>query len=203
MARADRREQVGDRLLAAVEALLAEGSTYPEISVERMVGAAGMSRSTFYVYFEDKGQVLRAWFARIAEELAGAASAWWRLDGDVTRTDVHGALRTIVDTYRPHMALMAAVYDAATYDAGVREEVDTMMRANAAGLRKHIRAGQEAGWIAPNLPPAETAAWLTWMAERGFHLMLRQADDAQLRALTDAYTDVVWNALYAPVARAA
>jgi hypothetical protein len=36
------------------------------------------------------------------------------------------------------------------------------------------------------------------MAERGFHLMLRQASDGEVGALIDAYTDVIWNALYAP-----
>jgi hypothetical protein len=92
---------------------------------------------------------------------------------------------------------MAALYDMSSYDSTVREEVAMMMGRNSAGLRRHIQRGQKQGWIDPNLLSAETAAWLTWMAERGQHQMVRMADDAEVNALIDAYTDIVWNTLYA------
>ncbi len=192
-----RREEISGRLWRAASALLGEGENYAEISVERLVQEAQISRSTFYVYFEDKGDLLRAWFTQIIDELQGAAAGWWQLEGDIRREDLHAALKKIVDAYRPHTPLMATVYDAASYDSAVRAEVTAMMDGNTAGLRKHIRRGQSEGWIAPNLPAGESASWLTWMAERGFHVMLRSADDAEAAALVDAYTDVIWNALYA------
>jgi hypothetical protein len=92
---------------------------------------------------------------------------------------------------------MAAVYDAASYDAQVRDEVQAMMKTNVASLRKHIRLGQKEGFVQPGLLPDETAAWLTWMAERGLHQLVRSASDKELGLLIDAYTDVVWNSLYA------
>ena len=64
-------------------------------------------------------------------------------------------------------------------------------------MRAHIRRGQKGGWIPGDLLAGETAAWLTWMAERGQHQMVRSAGDAELERLIDAYTDVVWHALYA------
>jgi AcrR family transcriptional regulator len=195
--RAQRRAEMRDRLLAVVERLLDEGETYTELSVERLVSDAQISRSTFYVYFEDKGDLLRAWFAQIIEEIEAAAAGWWALDGDAGRDEVHAALDAIVRAYRPHVTLMAAVFDAASYDATVREEVGAMMTRNVAGLRAHIRRGQRGGWISPELAPGETAAWLTWMAERGQHQMVRGADDAELAKLIDAYADVVWHTLYA------
>jgi AcrR family transcriptional regulator len=196
--RAARREEIRARLLEVVERLLSEGESYTEISVERLVSDAKLSRSTFYVYFEDKGDLLRAWFGEINAELEDAASEWWALDGRATRDDLRGALDVVVKTYRPHTTLMAAMYDAAAYDVGVRELVDAMMESNIAGLRKHIRAGQAAGFVDPDLPAAETAAWLQWMAERGLHQLARTAGDQELERLIDAYTAIVWNTLYAP-----
>jgi AcrR family transcriptional regulator len=195
--RAQRRDDVRQRLLAVVEELLGRGESYAEISVERLVSEAKLSRSTFYVYFEDKGDLLRAWFAQVIEELEDAAGGWWRLDGTATKADLRKALAQIVNTYRPHTTLMAALYDMSSYDATVRDEVTTMMARNTAGLRRHIQRGQKQGWIDPELLPAETAAWLTWMAERGQHQMVRTADDGGVEALIDAYADVVWNTLYA------
>src|SRR5665213_1836214 len=116
-----------------------------------MVSEAGLSRSTFYVYFEDKGDLLRAWFAGVTTEVENAARDWWALGADASREDLRAALRGVVTIYRPHATLMAAMYDAAAYDPAVRELVDGMMGGNVAGLRKHIRAGQKAGFIDPEL----------------------------------------------------
>lgn len=196
--RTQRRDDARQRLLGVVERLLEEGESFTEISVERLVSEAGMSRSTFYVYFEDKGDLLRAWFEDITTELRGAAADWFAIDADSSREDLRAALDKVVKTYRPHTTLMAATYDAAAYDAGVRELVEGMMATNIAGLRKHIKSGQTAGFVDPDLPAAQTAAWLQWMAERGLHQLVRTATAAELEKLIDAYTGIVWNTLYAP-----
>ena len=196
--RAQRREEIRDRLLTVVERLLSEGESYTELSVERLVTEAQLSRSTFYVYFEDKGDLLRAWFSEIEAEVESAARDWWALGRRSTRDELHAALGQVVAVYRPHTTLMAAMYDAAAYDQAVRELVEAMMDWNTAGLRKHIKTGQREGFIDPSLPAKETAAWLTWMAERGLHQLVRQAGDAELERLVDAYTGIVWNTLYAP-----
>jgi TetR/AcrR family transcriptional regulator, ethionamide resistance regulator len=195
--RAKRRDDVRRRLLTVVERLMSQGESYAEISVERLVSEAGLSRSTFYVYFEDKGDLLRAWFTQVIEELEDAAGAWWQLDGSATRADLHVALGQIVRSYRPHTTLMAALYDISSYDVTAREEVTTMMGRNAGGLLRHVRDGQSQGWIDPFLRPEETAAWLMWMAERGLHQMVRTADDDEADKLIVAFTDIIWNTLYA------
>lgn len=197
--RAQRREEIRDRLLAVVERLLDQGESYTEISVERLVSEAQLSRSTFYVYFQDKGDLLRAWFGEVQEEIDSAAREWWALDAGSSRQDLRQALTGVVRTYRPHTTLMAAMYDAAAYDPGVRELVAAMMERNVAGLRTHIRNGQRGGFIDSTLPPQQTAAWLMWMSERGLHQLVRTSGDAELERLIDAYTAIVWNTLYAPV----
>jgi len=199
--REQRREEIRDRLLAVVEDLLSEGEGYTEISVERLVSAAGLSRSTFYVYFQDKGDLLRAWFSEIEAEVESAARDWLALGSESTRENLREALSQVVKTYRPHTTLMAAMYDAAAYDQAVRDLVGRMMSRNIAGLRKHIKSGQREEFIDPSLPAEQTAAWMTWMAERGLHQLVRSAGDAETERLIDAYTAIVWNTLYAPPRR--
>ncbi len=197
--RAQRRDDIRTKLLAAVEQMLAEGESFTELSVERLVAQAGVARSTFYVYFEDKGELLRAWLEDITSSLDDSAKDWWGLDAAADRDDLRKALSSIVLTYRPHTNLMAAAFDAAAYDPAVREAAMALMTHNAAGLRKHIKTGQRDGFVDPNLPAAEVAQWLTWMAERGLHQLVRGADDATVETLIEAYTAIVWNTLYAPV----
>jgi AcrR family transcriptional regulator len=198
--RAERRAEIRRQLLVAVERLLAEGETFTELSVERLVSEGGISRSTFYVYFEDKGDLLRGWFEDIRAGLNVAADRWWRLGPGTRYEDIRDVLADVVTAYRPHSALMAATFDTAAYDANVRELVEEMMSANAAGLRKHIRVGQSEGFVDPGIPPGETASWLTWMAERGLHQLVSSANNGELEELIDAYARIIWNTLYAPAA---
>src|SRR4051794_40080461 len=99
------------RLLEVVEQLIAEGDRFTEITVEKLVGEAGISRSTFYVYFEDKGDLLRGWFTTINEEIAAAARTWWRLGATATRDDLRHAQGLIFAAYAPHVPLLAATND--------------------------------------------------------------------------------------------
>src|SRR4051812_14316317 len=121
--RSQRRDEARRRLLGVVETLLADGESFTEISVERLVSEAGMSRSTFYVYFEDKGDLLRAWFEEVTSEISDAAADWWALDAGAGKSDLRAALDKVVKTYKPHTALMAATYDAAAYDPSIRDLV--------------------------------------------------------------------------------
>src|SRR5436189_191012 len=166
--RAARRAELRERLLEVVERLLAQGESFTEMSVEQLVSEAGLSRSTFYVYFEDKGDLLSEWLGDIINQVAESSQQWYSLSTDATREDLRRALAHVVQTYAPHTTLMAAVLDASTYDPSVREGVTEIMNRNVAGLRHHIREGQKAGFVDPKLLPQETAEWLAWMAERGF-----------------------------------
>ncbi|MCW2667580.1 MAG: Transcriptional regulator, TetR family [Frankiales bacterium] len=199
--RTQRRGQLRDRLLAAVEQLLAAGESYTELSVERIAAEAGVSRSTFYVYFDDKGELLRAWFQDIFGQLEDAARAWHTLPADAGQPQLRAALSRLVQLYRPHTTLMAAVVDASGYDPSVRLLVAGMMERNTATLRQHIHLGQQDGTVDAGLLADEVAAWLTWMAERGFHQLVRGASDAQVERLVDAYASIVWKTLYEGAAR--
>jgi AcrR family transcriptional regulator len=199
--RAARRDEIRQHLLEAVERLVSDGQGFTELSVERLATEAGVSRSTFYVYFDDKAALLTAWLAEVIEEVTEAAQGWWALPGTAGRGEVRCALSDVMRTYRPHTVLMGAVLDASGYDPGVRADFDRFMADNIAALRAHIVSGQATGAVDPGLHPLETASWLTWMAERGLHVMVAAADEDELERLITAYADIIWNTLYAPVRR--
>jgi AcrR family transcriptional regulator len=195
--RAARRDEARAELLGILERLLREGEAYHEISVDRLAGEAGLSRTTFYVYFEDKGDLLRGWFADATADLMAAAAGWWSLGPLVTREELRAALAHIVDRYRPHVPLMSAMHDAAGADPAARAAVAAAMQGYVTALRAHLEAGQREGFVDAGLPPAETAFWLQGMAERGFHEAAAGTDAAAVDRLVDAYARIVWNALYA------
>ncbi|GAA5121205.1 TetR/AcrR family transcriptional regulator [Haloechinothrix salitolerans] len=197
--RAQRRDERRARILAIVEQQLRGGETFADLKVGRIVAEAGISRTTFYVYFEDKTDLLRTWYADVTEDIIEAARTWWELDASVTREKVRAAIDQIVQAYRPHPELMAATHEATGYDQGVRDLVRSAMERYIDGLTEHLVRGQRDGFIDATLPPAESSYWLQWMAERGLHRMGTVTDDDEIERLVDAYAGIVWNALYAPV----
>lgn len=197
--RAQRRAAIGDRLLIAAEKLLAAGEPYAAISVERISREAQLTRTTFYVYFEDKADLLHAWLETIDAEIESATVGWWEIDAGVDREQLRAVLGRILSTYSPHAHLMSAVYDAALFDRALDIGLQEVVRRTANGLQQHIERGQRHGWIDSGLLPAETAAWLAWMIQRG-QLRLRSADEAELERELDAYTAIVWRTLYSPAA---
>ena len=71
-----RRAKIEKQLLEATERLMSEGLAFTELSVERLATEAGFSRATFYVYFQDKGQLLRRLTEQIFAEFLDGARTW-------------------------------------------------------------------------------------------------------------------------------
>src|ERR1700743_4007749 len=77
LGREQRRAQMEPRLLDATERLMCDGASFTELSVDRLSTEAGISRASFYIYFEDKGHLLRRLAGQVFADLADSADRWW------------------------------------------------------------------------------------------------------------------------------
>jgi AcrR family transcriptional regulator len=192
-----RRREIRDRLLAAIDALVADGESYSTVSVEKLATAAGISRATFYIYFEGKADLLQAWYVETLEELAAAAERWWALGPDATADDLGAALDGLLDVYLAHGGLMTAINDEATQNDELRDTLAGAIQRGIEGTRQHIERGQAEGFIDPTLLAPETAAWLVWLLERGMNQVLNTAEPGHSALLRRNLTSMIWNVLYA------
>jgi TetR/AcrR family transcriptional regulator, ethionamide resistance regulator len=190
----ERRELTSRRLLPAVERLL-ERETYAEISVEQIAEEAGISRSGFYNYYEDKGDLLRALTADVMGAIIDATRQWWMLPPGASREELRDAVAHMVDTYAPHAGLMRAAADFTSRDDRVRREFRIYMQRGADGIAGYIRDGQRAGAFRKGLDAERVALWLDWMAERGLSELGGGGAEDPDRAVT-ALTDIVWKAVH-------
>ncbi|HEY1966928.1 MAG TPA: TetR/AcrR family transcriptional regulator [Pseudonocardia sp.] len=195
--RAQRREQIRDDLLGLIEDMLDGGEAFADISVDRLAAAYGMSRGRFYLYFEDRNDLLTAWFGRIRAELTAAGERWWGGSAPRGRPQLTELVGHVLRTYRPHATLLAAVEEAAATDPAIRDAVEDFVAADTAGLRAHLERGQVAGRIDPELDAEIVARWLTMMAWRGRSHLVRRADDAEIQRLSASCAALLWNVLYA------
>jgi TetR/AcrR family transcriptional regulator, ethionamide resistance regulator len=194
--RAHRRDEVGAQLENATRELLADGHSFGDLSVDKLAAAAGISRSTFYLYFPDKADLLRAFTAPIVEQLTAAVTAWSHIDQPVTRRGLSDVLGVLTDVYRRNAVLIGALVDMTSRDAAIREHVAGLMSYSVSALSGHIVLAQESGAIETHVPAPETASWLLWMIERGYRQLILRSDISN-QEITESLVDVVWHTLYA------
>lgn len=193
--RDQRRLELARYFIDEVTPLLAAGEAYSDLSVARMIDAVGISRSTFYGYFDDKSALLRAMGEDITLDLAEAGSRWFELGVPEDRVALRSALRPLFETYRCHQLLLRAITDAASYDPGMRTlHADLVARA-ASGLEAHV-AQVESDRRADALDPGRASLWLVWMLERGLYQLVAPVSDREAARHLDTVVELIWRTLY-------
>jgi AcrR family transcriptional regulator len=114
-----RRAAVQLRVKEATEQLLREGHTYADLGVEAIAARAGISRTTFYDYFEDKRQLLLSLGASLISDALHVADEWRPGDDDdQTKAELRRIIRSLVRMYRHPVSI--AIIQATFYDEVVR-----------------------------------------------------------------------------------
>src|SRR3954447_7442312 len=75
-----KRQAIEAAVLRATEDLVAEGSSYADLNVERIATRAGISRTAFYFYFRDKRELLMRLTAEVNQQLYAEADTWFSGD---------------------------------------------------------------------------------------------------------------------------
>jgi TetR/AcrR family transcriptional regulator, ethionamide resistance regulator len=194
--RQERRERIEGQLLEATDRLMAEGASFTELSVDRLATEAGISRASFYIYFEDKGDLLRRLATRVFADLADAAERWWGVSERRDPADVLAAMTGIVASYRRHQPLLIALNEMAAYDPLVGATYTEILTGIAARMTVVIEQGQRDGAIRPTLSAATTASTLTWMVERACQQNLPSRPTSYDTELARTLTEITWGALY-------
>jgi AcrR family transcriptional regulator len=186
-----KRAQVQAEVLRATEELLASGSSYADLNVERIATAAGISRTAFYFYFRDKRDLLMRLAGDVTELLYAQANIWFSGDGDPEQ-QIREALTRIAALYREHGVLIRAIVEVSTYE----EDIATFWRGL---LQRFVDATADRIEAEGRMQEGDaraTAFALTWMVERTFYQQLVQESpvpDAELiRAIAGIYRATVY-----------
>jgi AcrR family transcriptional regulator len=149
-------------ILQAAEDFLRE-RPFRELSVDEVMARTSLSRSSFYVYFRDRHDLLLRLIQEIGDGLMQMADRWLNGTGD-PRADARDALEGLSAVYSEHGIVMRAIADAARVDPQVEhfyeDLIDRFVVANTAHIAEEIAAGRT-----PPMDPGETARALVWASE--------------------------------------
>ena len=194
--RQERREQIERRLLDATERMMRDGASFTELSVDKLATEAGISRASFYIYFEDKGDLLRRLATQVFGDLTADAAQWWTVANRRDPADIHASMTRLIGSYRTHQPVLVALGEMAAYDAQVGETYRELLTGIATQFTSVIEEGQADGAIRTNLLPGPTASSLVWMVERACQQNLPNQPPEYDSQLATALTEIIRGALY-------
>ena len=157
------REVAQAEILGAAEEILRE-RPFRDLNVEDVMARTSLSRSSFYVYFRDRHDLLLRLTEELGDEIYAAAERWFAGDSEPQIALADG-LAAVVGVYGRHGRVLRAISDAAATDTEAERVylglVGRFVDANTVNFTEQTEAGLLSG-----LHPRETASALTWMTER-------------------------------------
>ncbi|MFD0746576.1 TetR/AcrR family transcriptional regulator [Phytohabitans flavus] len=173
---ADRRAAVEAQILAAVGRLLAQGSTYTQISVQRILDEAGIARSTFYAHFRDKSEILSKLAETFRQRLYQFTANWSPEGPDGGLAGLENAFRQIIAFHREHFPVLATFAEVAAYDASVQDFYNSELRDFEANVVGKLRDEQAERRTPADVEAAAAARVIVWGGTRAIEQHIR-ADD--------------------------
>lgn len=189
-----KREAVQAAVLTATEELLAEGASFADLNIEKIATRAGISRTAFYFYFKDKGELLVKLTEEITVSLFAQADQWFSGEREA-REEVREALRSVGQLYAEHAPLMRVIVEVSTYEEEVAQFWRGLLERFIAAAAQRIRVEQEAG-NAPAGDPEATAFALVWMCERTLYQQTVQQDRFDPHTLGVTLESIFMRAIY-------
>jgi AcrR family transcriptional regulator len=190
-----KRAAIQASVLAATEALLAEGASYADLNIERIATRAGISRTAFYFYFRDKRELLVRLTEDVNERLYEQADIWFSGVGEPER-EMREALTNIAELYARHGVLLRAIVEVSTYDTGVAHFWRATLGRFVDATQRRIEAEQAAGRAVARHAHA-TAFALVWMTERTMYEQFVQGQPLAADDVVEAMVDIWLRSVYA------
>jgi AcrR family transcriptional regulator len=182
--RASNRGRVRVRLLQAVRELLEQGEPYGDVTVEDVARRAGVARSSFYVHFSDRRELLFRLVDDAAGPLLDRLEAIRGLthapDGERIRAGMGQALAFA----RANAGVFRALNEAAAYDREVAAFRAELHERYAAALEERLVTQRRRGRGGGTASRATAVALIAMVAESCFQQVTRDTGvtDAALAA---------------------
>ncbi|MEV4312445.1 TetR/AcrR family transcriptional regulator [Actinocrispum sp. NPDC049592] len=152
-----RGEGTTQAILDTAELLLANRSLH-EIGIDELAAGAGVARSTFYLHFESREDVLYALSDRLCREIYTSAVVWFRRGDESPKEAVERALTHTVALWRAHGPALRASVRGRETDPRLAELWRDIARRFMRSAAVQIESERNAGLAMPGPPSARALA---------------------------------------------
>jgi len=178
-------------ILATCERLLGQKSLR-EVTVDELAAGAGISRPSFYFYFESKNAVLRALVERLADERYAEAESWLEREGDSPEVTVSRSIAAAAHQWQEHGPVLRAAVQAWGSVPELGAFWQDIVRRFVEQSAARIDDERASGAAPPGPDPEALAKALIWMNERCFYTNSLGADPSLSDAELVSTLTAIW-----------
>jgi AcrR family transcriptional regulator len=157
--------------------LLEGGASFTELGAQRIADEAGVARSTFYLHYRDKTELI----VRMAQELGGGAFALfaqWSPAGPDAVGALTASVRAVLRYWRERAHLLAAVLEVVGYDPLARQAWEARLDVFVTFTRGWLDAESRAGRTQPGLSTPTAARVMIWGGNEAVDHQILHGDPA-------------------------
>lgn len=190
------------KLLSSVERLLDEGESFTDISVQRILDEAGVSRATFYAHFQGKPDLLQRLAERVRDSSLALARQWDPGAGEDGAERYARFFEDVLALHRAHHPVLSAVREVATYDAAVRDFYAADLEGFDEAVLATLLEQQRAGATAADLDAVTASRVIVWGGAQAIARHISVDDGSGDAALARELGSIWWYGAYRRPARA-
>lgn len=150
------------QVLSALERLLDSGEAFSEITVQQLLGQAGVSRATFYAHFQSKSDVLVRLTDDLRESLVTLARQWDPAAGEDGADRFARFFEEVIRIHRAHQGVITAVREAASYDSEVSDFYTANLESFEETALRSMLSEQAAGSTTADLDAVSASRIIAW-----------------------------------------
>ncbi|WP_330284902.1 TetR/AcrR family transcriptional regulator [Streptomyces sp. NBC_00588] len=147
------------QVLSALQQLLDSGEAFSEISVQRILEEAGVSRATFYAHFQSKADALQRLAGKLRESLLALAQQWDPAAGVDRLAEF---FEEVIRIHRAHQSVITAVREAAAYDSTVDDFYTADLEGFDETALRSLLSDQAAGLTPADVDAVSASRIIVW-----------------------------------------
>ncbi|MFD5862733.1 TetR/AcrR family transcriptional regulator [Streptomyces chartreusis] len=147
------------QVMSTLQRLLDSGEAFSEISVQRILEQAGISRATFYAHFPSKSDVLMRLTNDLRQSLLALAQQW---DPSAGPEKLAQFFEEVITIHRAHQSVITAVREAAAYDPAIDDFYTADLEGFDETALQSLLADQAAGLTPTDLDAVCASRIIVW-----------------------------------------
>ena len=184
------------QIIDAVDRLLRRGEKYTEISVQRILTEAGLSRATFYAHFRDKADVITRMVDTLRNRLLAMAGELDLGAGDDGAERFGRFLLASVRLQRESGPLLAALREVAAYDSAVRDFYTEDLEGFDEVVHRTVVAQQRSGATPAEVDATVASRIVVWGGEQAIARHIAVDDGSGDEVFARELGAVFWYGVY-------
>ena len=190
-----RRTSSRARIIESVTTILESGVRYADVPVERILTTANVSRSTFYQWFADKGDLIESAAEPFFAAFWDVSDKWWMRTEALGPDDLADIITRMFQLGREHGPVWRAFLETVDADARLRNQFGSFLEVYTAKIADRLRRDRDEGVAPADMDPEQTARFIT-VTTRGSLLDLINAPEERDADFAAALAGGFWQAMY-------